>query len=144
MQGTFSNKIMFILSATPFCCGVSLTLNCLSIASLWHSHRKRLLVSSSPLSEWSILIFLLVFFSIFFFHSINNFRTFSLCLKVYTQHHLEKSSIKTIKQRLPPINVVLRGPQIFVNIIRNFLVAMNHGVKFHLGFLTDDTMHIKF
>ena len=61
IQQTFSSKILFILSATSFCCGVSLTVKCLSMPPSRHSCRKGSLVYSPPLSEWSTLIFLPVF-----------------------------------------------------------------------------------
>ena len=57
MQRTFSSKILFILLATSFYYSVSLNVKCVSTPSSWHSCNKGIL---SPLSEWSILIFLFV------------------------------------------------------------------------------------
>ena len=117
IQRTFSSKVMFILSDSSFCWCVSLTVKCLSMPSLWHNYRKGSLVYSPPLFEQSNLIVLPVFFSIFFFHSIINSRTFPLCLMVYTQYCLGRS------------------PNIRMNIVKDPLGAMNHDAEFHLVFL---------
>jgi len=139
MQRTFSSKVMFILSATLFCCGVSLTVKYLSMPLSRHNCRKELLVYSPPLSEQSILIFLLVFFPMFFFHFTNNFKTFPLYFMVYTKHLLEYSSIKRHKVMVTSNRCHLgRSPDICVNIIQNSLDAMSCGAKSYLGLLSND------
>jgi len=62
-------------------------------------------------SNWSILIFLPICFSINFFHFTNISRTSSLCLMVYTQQRLDKSSIKETKYWWSPSDAVLIRPQ---------------------------------
>ena len=96
------------------------------------------------MSQWSTLIFLLVFFSIFLLHSANKSRTFSLCLMIYTQHHLEKSSIKEKLVVISNRSRLGRSLNIRMNKIKNSLSVMNRGAKFHIGLLTDDAMLTKF
>jgi len=53
MKQTFYRKVLFILSTTTFCCGVSLNVRCFSMPLSRHSCRKGLLVYSPLLFEQS-------------------------------------------------------------------------------------------
>jgi len=144
MQQTFFSKVLFILSATLFCYDVSLIVKCLSMPSSRHSCRKGSLVYSPLLSERSILIFLLVIFSMFFFYSTNNSRTF-LCA-----HGIYPTSPRVIIYKRHQIMIISnrcrlgRSLDICVNIIQNLLGAMSCDAKSHLGLLSDDVMFTKF
>ena len=144
MQQTFSSNAMFIISTTPFCCGVSLTVKYLSMPSSCHNYRKGSLLYSPLLSERRTLIFLLVFFSIFF--SLHK----QLYDFLFVLHCIYPISPRVIINKGHKVVVtsnkwcLSRSPNIYVNIVKNFLSTINHGAKFHLGLLSDDAMLTKF
>ena len=92
---TFSSEVKLISLATP----LSRTVKCTFIPSFWHSCRNGSLLCSPPLSNWSSLIFPPICFSIIIFYFTNKSRTSFLCLMVYTQRHLDRSSTKKTKYR---------------------------------------------
>jgi len=150
MQRTFFRMVLFIISAIPFCCGVSLTVKCISVPSSRHSYRKGLLVYSPPLSEWSTLIFLSVFFFMFFFHSTKNFRTFPFVLHGIYPTSSRVTSPRVIIYKRYKVMVTSnrcylgRSPDICVKIIQNPLGAISCSAKSHLALLSDDVMFTKF
>jgi len=102
-------------------------------------------VYSPPLSEQSTLIFL----PVFFFHI-----SFSLHKQLqdfpFVPHGIYPISPRVIIYKRRKVGVTSnrcrlgRSPNTCVNIVKNPFGAMNHGVEFHLGLLTDDAMFTKF
>ena len=144
MQRTFFNNILSILSATSFCCSISLTVKCLSMLSSRHSYWKESLAYSPPLSEQSTLIFLPVFFSIFFLLH-KQLQDFSFIL-----NSIYSASPKVIINKRYKVVVTpnrchfCRSLNICVNIVMNPLGAMNRDAEFHHGLLSHDAMLTKF
>ena len=100
----FSSEERFISLATPFLP----ILKWIPIPFFYPNCRNWSLYSTT-LSIWSTLIFQSVYFFIIFFYFTNIFRTSNLCLKRYTQHRLDISSINKTKYRWPPRDAVLVG-----------------------------------
>jgi len=142
MQRTFFN-ILSILSATSFCCSISLTVKCLSMPSSQHSYWKESLAYSPPLSEQSTLIFLPVFFSIFFLLH-KQLQDFSFIL-----NSIYSASPKVIINKRYKVVVTSNkwrfgwSPNICVNIVKNPLGATSCGAEFHFGFVSDNAMLTK-
>ena len=133
MYRIFSSKVLFIFSATLFCCDVFLTVKCLFMPSSQHNCRKRSLVNSPPLSEQSTLlrVSLLLHKQLqdfpFVFHGI--YPT-SLGVIIYKRHKVAVTSNRCLR----------RSPNVCVNIIQNPLGAMSYGAEFHLGLLFNATI----
>jgi len=137
----FFSMVWFLLSATPFYWSVSLTVKCLSMPSSWHSCKKGSLVYSTPLSEYSTLIFFPVCIFICFFHSTKKkTRTFLLSYSVHpiTPREIINEWHKVI--HTSKCSRLSRPTNVPVNIIKNPLNMVNSSAKLHLDLLANDAV----
>ena len=81
----FSTIVLFILSATPLCCGVLCTVKCLLIPCCSHTFMNFESVNTIPLSDLMHLIFLPIWFSTSTSHTLNLANASNLCHMKYTQ-----------------------------------------------------------
>ena len=85
-----SIKILFICSTMLFCCGVCLTMWCLTIPSILQNLLNFFQQNSLLLSVPKHLICFHIYFSIIAFHCLNFPKTSFLCFRIYTQAFLIK------------------------------------------------------
>ena len=141
MHRTISNKVMFILSAIPFCCGIFFTEKCLYMPSSWHSWRNYTLLHC--LNEVSSYFF--PYFSPCFSFTPQTTPDFPLVL-----HCICPTSPKVIIYKWHKVVVtsnrccIGRSPDICVNIIQNLPIAISCSAKSHLGLLSNDAIFTKF
>jgi hypothetical protein len=102
---------LFILSATPFSCGVLRTVECLLMLCCSQKILNSSFVYSVPLFDLRHLIFLPVWFSTSAFHNLNLVNVSDLCRMKHIQTYLEKSSINVKNYTCPPWDAVFIGSQ---------------------------------
>ena len=137
MHLTLSAKVLFILSTTPFCCGVLLTVKWQVIPSNSQNLMNSLFLYSRPLSILRYIVFLPVWFSTYAFHFLNMPNTSDLCfIKCIqpfwsshqwnwwnTKHHYEKK-LRLVPRHLNEYNQ--EHPYLYESLSWNWLYAASH------------------
>jgi hypothetical protein len=89
-----SINVLFILSTTPFCCGVYGVVFWHAMPHYLQNYSKSFPHNSPPLSVLNTLIFLSIWFSTRDLNSLNFLKTYDFFLRKYIHVFLEKSSMK--------------------------------------------------
>ena len=110
MDRTMSNKIRFFLSDTPLCCGVPGGIHYERILFSFKNIKNSLVRYSPPRSDRRILILFSVCFSTSLRNHLNILNESDLCFIRQTYPYLDRSSVKVLKQKYPPLVLMLMGP----------------------------------
>ena len=116
--------LQFLLSATPFYCGLWGIVSSHRMPSFTHKFLNSFDTYSPPLSLLSAFTFLLVYFSTNALNSMNFENVWSFFHMKKIQHFLEKSSIKMKKYFYLAVEAINKGPQTLERILSKFACTL--------------------